>query len=192
LVTAEGGGRAGRGGRRAGVAVVSGGDWRTSAGGWRERGEASEGGRELAGPRPVAVEVQYGGAGVDGEPAGDGAQPIATSARHVARCMRPPDYRAARAVRRAQTTTERARTSRAKSTTLVRRHPRSQPDRRARSRRDAVWISIARSNIWAALHDHRARHGLARRQCPVAVVQHPARQPRPRHRSRAYRGVLSR
>ena len=57
------------GGAGVAVAVVVGGGG--SARGWRERGEASEGGGEVLGPGPVAVEVQDRVAGVEGEAAGD-------------------------------------------------------------------------------------------------------------------------
>src|SRR5215218_4522707 len=50
--------------------------WR-SARGWRERGEPREGGGELVGPGPVAIEVQDRLAGVEGEAAGDVQQPVA-------------------------------------------------------------------------------------------------------------------
>src|SRR3954447_22653953 len=53
-----------------------GGRQRSARGGW-ERFEAAEGGDELAGPGPGALEVQLASAGGGSPPGGDGQQPVA-------------------------------------------------------------------------------------------------------------------
>src|SRR3954451_24950640 len=50
-----------------------------SAGGGGERFELAEGGEQLAGPGPAALEVQLGAAAVEGEPCRDVEQPVAQS-----------------------------------------------------------------------------------------------------------------
>src|SRR3954471_783229 len=71
------GGHAGAGCVARGCGVLGvGGRPRSARGGW-ERFEAAEGGDELAGPGPGALEVQLASAGGERQPGGDVQQPVA-------------------------------------------------------------------------------------------------------------------